>query len=145
MRRAHSQQLLITPPHQPNKDEMKTEEQQNVINFYREYFKRNGIPDPFNSSPEQKKPLRDTVAATGQIRDGLKINGYEPAKLFLEQTNFKKMFIHGYSCAVAMAVSKMGVSTLTDELFKEGVGSIQVMIDAGCDQSDIDILKEHYK
>ncbi len=55
-------------------------------------------------------------------------------------------WIHGYACAVAVALKEEGINTtLTDSLFRSCIGSIQKAIDAGVDESDIEEFKKYYQ
>ena len=55
-------------------------------------------------------------------------------------------WIQGYACAVAMLIKKNGLNdTNSDELFREGIGSIKECIKARVDKQDMKILREHFK
>jgi hypothetical protein len=54
-------------------------------------------------------------------------------------------WLQGYACCVAMLLKKDGMNTTnSDELFREGIGSIKKAIEAGVDEDDIEELKKYY-
>lgn len=72
--------------------------------------------------------------------------GSEVKESTKEKSGSTNDWVRGYACAVAMLLKKNGINdTYTDELFREGIGTIQTAIDAGVDESDIEEFKKYYK
>lgn len=58
----------------------------------------------------------------------------------------KDEWIKGYACAVAKLIEKNGINdTYSDELFREGIGTIQKAINAGVDENDLIEFEKYYK
>jgi len=55
------------------------------------------------------------------------------------------VFIQGYACCIATLIRSHGIDTPIEDAFKAGIGRLKVCIDAGVDEYDLEILKQHFK
>lgn len=54
-------------------------------------------------------------------------------------------FIQGYACAVANLIRMHGCDTPAEELFRDGIGSLQACRGANVDPFDMEILEKYFK
>lgn len=60
-------------------------------------------------------------------------------------TDWDKGFIQGYTCAVATDIKNYGMRTETKDLWGCNKHSMEELIEAGVDEYDLEILKEHWE
>jgi hypothetical protein len=54
-------------------------------------------------------------------------------------------FVCGYACAVANYIRMHGCDTPIEEVWRDGVGSLERATKAKVDEFDMEILKKHFK
>lgn len=54
-------------------------------------------------------------------------------------------WVQGFACCLVAYIRKQGINdTYSDELFSEGIGTIEAAISEGVDEGDLEVLKQYY-